>query len=799
MENPKGFRVVIVGSSVAGLTLGHCLHKAGIDFVILEKHHSIEKEVGATIGIGANGALILDQLGVQEAVEENSCRREEIEFRIGLKAKLLGRMDDYLRLVQKRSGYSLFATTRHELITVLFTRFPQRDKIMTDHRVSNIDLDSQGVTVHCDNGASFKGDIVVGADGVHSTIRSEMWKHASKLAPDAFTPKDKVMTAEYRLMFGISKPIPGLPHDPDQSVVNKNFCFLIVPCSRGRFGWFIFEKLDKKYYTPNIPRYTEKDAEIMAAKYMDFSITERILFRDVYNHRIASGLAPQEEYLADRWTWNRIVCIGDAIRKTAPTSGQSGNNAMEDCAILTNALHGMLEKNPRPDTATLERGFLEFQKIRHPRANVFHEESQFILRNECLNTVVDELIAKYLIPNFPDILVNHLADTAIGSSRLNFLPLGGLVKRGSMYRPKAEPMIRRAARAAPILLVLVWFVFLSGQVFNLISDKRSAQSFEGDVAAGSWGYKLPSNSLVNWLPLPQLLSTELETVVEFYMSMLTNELARARALAFWFDFNAILGIWMVESHRRGNMFSLAQIFSLFVWIVKFRGSGSSVPLYCFFHYLLNPITNYRALDLRHVQTHNAQALLPAILLGFTLPTAYLLLYAPSTSQSYFVNFITAWQFFPALVPALHMLISSVMPRSKVHFVDRPLSDLGYLRVFYVTCALTSTAAYWYTALKFYPDSVYYGMSFLSGLKNFATMGDLWATWLQVDMLAERLPMIYLVALNFRDLKAVGRLTVGWVPLVLGFTAIAALFSPGTALIAAWAYREELLASWHVAV
>jgi hypothetical protein len=124
-----------------------------------------------------------------------------------------------------------------------------------------------------------------------------------------------VIAAEYRLLFGISKPIPGLPHDPDQSVVNKNFCFLIVPCSRGRFGWFIFEKLDRKVYAPNIPRYTQKDTEAMVQGYLNFSITERVLFRDVWDNRIVSGLAPQEEYLAERWTWNRIVCIGDSIRK----------------------------------------------------------------------------------------------------------------------------------------------------------------------------------------------------------------------------------------------------------------------------------------------------------------------------------------------------------------------------------------------------------------------------------------------------------------------------------------------------
>jgi hypothetical protein len=230
-------------------------------------------------------------------------------------------------------------------------------------------------------------------------------------------------------------------------------------------------------------------------------------------------------------------------------------------------------------------------------------------------------------------------------------------------------------------------------------------------------------------------------------------------------------------------------------MVKLRGSGSGVPLYCFLHYLLNPITNYRSPDLRHVPTSHAQTLLPAILLGFTMPTAYLMLIAPSTSVPAFVNCITAWQFFPITVPALQMLIRSFIPEPQLHFVERPNADLVYLRVFYAVGASVSTMAYWYTALRFPIISTYYGMSFGASMGSFATMGDLWASWLQVDILAARIPMIYLVALNFRDLKAVGRLNVGWVPLVLVFIAIAAVLSPGTALIAAWAYREELLASW----
>jgi hypothetical protein len=124
-----------------------------------------------------------------------------------------------------------------------------------------------------------------------------------------------VIAAEYKLLFGISKAIPELPKSRDQRVANKDFCFLVVRCSRGRVGWFFFMKLDKKLYAPNIPRYTQKDAEAMVQPYLDFSITERVRLRDVWDNRIVSGLVPIQEYLAERWTWNRVVCVGDAIRK----------------------------------------------------------------------------------------------------------------------------------------------------------------------------------------------------------------------------------------------------------------------------------------------------------------------------------------------------------------------------------------------------------------------------------------------------------------------------------------------------
>lgn len=63
------FRVVVIGGSIAGLTLAHYLDQAGIDYVVLEKHKVIDSTpLGGFIALLPNGARILAQLGLYAAV-----------------------------------------------------------------------------------------------------------------------------------------------------------------------------------------------------------------------------------------------------------------------------------------------------------------------------------------------------------------------------------------------------------------------------------------------------------------------------------------------------------------------------------------------------------------------------------------------------------------------------------------------------------------------------------------------------------------------------------------------------------
>lgn len=68
---PKAFKVIIIGGSVAGLTLALSLSKIGIDYVVLEKRETIAPQEGASIGILPHGGRILEQLGLFGAVEQS--------------------------------------------------------------------------------------------------------------------------------------------------------------------------------------------------------------------------------------------------------------------------------------------------------------------------------------------------------------------------------------------------------------------------------------------------------------------------------------------------------------------------------------------------------------------------------------------------------------------------------------------------------------------------------------------------------------------------------------------------------
>lgn len=80
---------------------------------------------------------------------------------------------------------------RQTLLQILYGSVPDKRKILVGKRVSEIDYSHDGVVVHCKDGTLYSGSVVVGADGVHSMVRQEMWRHMELESPGAVSHEEK--------------------------------------------------------------------------------------------------------------------------------------------------------------------------------------------------------------------------------------------------------------------------------------------------------------------------------------------------------------------------------------------------------------------------------------------------------------------------------------------------------------------------------------------------------------------------------------------------------------------------------
>lgn len=101
MEHSK-FKVVIVGGSVSGLTLANMLEKLNVDYVVLESHKTIAPQIGASIGLQANGLRILDQLGCADTLLDLVDTPLNNQFLRDLEGKEIVKFEGFARIFEER-------------------------------------------------------------------------------------------------------------------------------------------------------------------------------------------------------------------------------------------------------------------------------------------------------------------------------------------------------------------------------------------------------------------------------------------------------------------------------------------------------------------------------------------------------------------------------------------------------------------------------------------------------------------------------------------------------------------------
>nr|A0A2I6PIZ2.1 RecName: Full=FAD-dependent monooxygenase nodM; AltName: Full=Nodulisporic acid biosynthesis cluster protein M [Hypoxylon pulicicidum]AUM60051.1 FAD-dependent oxygenase [Hypoxylon pulicicidum] len=419
MSTPE-FKVIIVGGSLAGLTLAHCLLRAGISHIVLERRSVIAPEEGASIGILPNGARVLDQLGIYEHIQDTTEPLSTAHIRYPDGFYFSSR---YPEIIKERFGYPIAFLPRRRLLEILYTSYPDHSNIYTNKNVIKVQSHDNQVSVLTEDGNTYRGDLVVGADGVNSRVLSEIWKLAGN--PSLTKREGRGRTIEYACVFGISSPISDLKPGEQVNAFYDGLTIVTIHGRNGEIFWFFIKKLSRRYIYPDLIRLQQKDAEGICEEAKSLTVWKGVTFGDIWERRETASLTVLDEFLHHTWSWDRSVCVGDSIHKMTPNFGQGANTAIEDSAALANLLHSLIKEKraEKPTDSDISLLLRQFKSQRLRRVQKIYKMSRFVTRLQARDGLLNTLLGRHYAPYAADLPAKIASGCIAGAEVLDYLPL----------------------------------------------------------------------------------------------------------------------------------------------------------------------------------------------------------------------------------------------------------------------------------------------------------------------------------------------------------------------------------------
>jgi salicylate hydroxylase len=343
-------RVTIIGGGIGGLSAALHLLKEGFNVQVYEQAPRIT-EIGAGIQISPNASRLLYRLGLKPAMDAVGVFPKAVHQR---------RWDDGRTLqraplgpdVERRFGAPYYHFHRAELAALLADALPA-DRIHVGHKLIGLEEKASRVTARFDNGAAVEADLVIGADGIHSRVRTLL-----------FGPEKPRFTGcvAWRGMV----PAERIAH-LDIEVASHNWMGHNAHCvhywvSSGRMMNVVCcvehgDWTEEGWTTPG------KVADVLA-RYEGWHPIVRGL---IANFAETFIWALHDRLPLERWSEGRVTLLGDACHAMMPMMAQGAAQSVEDGA----ALAALLKAMPGDIAGALAR----YEALRKPRATRLQEMS----------------------------------------------------------------------------------------------------------------------------------------------------------------------------------------------------------------------------------------------------------------------------------------------------------------------------------------------------------------------------------------------------------------------------------------
>lgn len=337
-------KAIIIGGGIAGPVTAVALKRAGIEAVVHEAHDGPAPSRGLFLGLGVNGMRVLEDLGLLDPVlRAGAIPTPTMTFWSGT-GKRLGSVPNG----RLPSGVPSVTIMRGALQTALAEAARAHGiDVRYGKRFVHYEETDRGVVARFADGAVAEGDVLVGADGIHSPVRALM-------SPDAPAPSYTGLLTLGGVARGTGlEATTGSMH----MVWGKRAFFGYTVLSGGEAWWFA-----------NVGERPEPGRDALAAVgTADWKRRLRELFADDPPY-VVEMIEPTEEIGAfpihdlptiPRWHRGRVVLVGDAAHAVSPSSGQGASLAVEDAVMLARCLR---------DVGEPEAAFARYEALRRPRA-----------------------------------------------------------------------------------------------------------------------------------------------------------------------------------------------------------------------------------------------------------------------------------------------------------------------------------------------------------------------------------------------------------------------------------------------
>ena len=232
-------------------------------------------------------------------------------------------------------------------------------------KVSSISTTPSSATVHCADGTSYTGTLVIGADGAHSLVRAQMRALAlqNPSTPASQINDDHPFLTTYRSLW-IRFPTQAdlLPGDANET--HGVDCAIQLFAGEETSVIGMYERLPQP--TTSRLHFTPADEEAFIRRWGNLPLSPKLTVQDAYDSRVQSGLVSLEEGVVPNWSWERIVLVGDAAHKFTPSTGAGCNNGMVDIVALVNELSRIASPTTQeePSMEAIAEAFRAYQEKR---------------------------------------------------------------------------------------------------------------------------------------------------------------------------------------------------------------------------------------------------------------------------------------------------------------------------------------------------------------------------------------------------------------------------------------------------